>query len=129
MHMSEYTKIPADQIDLTILDRITEADVCMWVAARLSASRSAGLLTPDLELNCNLREYRWQENPYYDLSWTMHGPGRALAMTHATVSSAITHLRSQMADNPAEKAAEKRAEARRALEEAEALEKAAAALC
>lgn len=126
MHISSYRKITLAEIDATILDRISGAEVEMWLAARLMKIRGEGVVAHDLEAEADYRAYGSEH--YLDTNWTIHGPGRALAMTHRTVEDAVAHLRSQLHNDPAGQAAEKRAEAKRLLAEAEELSTVAASL-
>lgn len=119
MHISEHRKIELQEIDASILERITEDQVCLWLAARLAKIRESGLKV-DLYLACNFRNYYGGKEQYYDADWTMHGYGE-VAMSHKTIDSACEEMREIVAGNPREKAAAKRREAQRLLREAEDL--------
>lgn len=126
MHMSERREITVSQIDHAILERISEDEIGMWLVARLHNIRAAGLLANNLTVDTDDRSHFRSPEPYLNVSFTMHGAGK-VAMTHRTIDSAITELREQIMDNPKARAAKMRAEARRALEQADEIEAAAAA--
>lgn len=114
--MNDHRKIELKEIDAAILDRISEDEVCLWMAARLAKIRESGL-NADLNLDVDFRTYYGGKEQYYDAAWTMHGYGE-VAMAHRTIASACDELRERVAGNPREKAAKKRAEAERLLREA-----------
>ena len=119
MHIREYRKIKPQEVDSSILERISEDEICLWMAARLAKIRESGL-NVDLQLKCNFRDYYGGKEQYYDADWTMHGYGE-VAMTHKTIDSAVRELREIVAGNPRQKAEQKRAEAQRLIKEAEEL--------
>ena len=119
MHIREYRKIKLQEIDRSILERISEYEICLWLAARLAKIRESGLKV-DLHLKCNFRDYYGGKEQYYDADWTMHGYGE-VAMFHRTIDSACEEMREIVAGNPCQKAEQKRAEAQRLIKEAEEL--------
>lgn len=121
MKMSEYNQTKLAEIDHTILDRITLADLQMWMVAKMAALREAGLPIHDLALNVNFRHYCRRDEPYYDTSWSGHAAGEC-CLSQRTPERVAEHLREEIGGNPREKASRVRAEAARLIREAEALE-------
>lgn len=121
MHISERVEVKIAAIDPTILERISEHEVGMWLVARLAQLRGT-VRANNIQLEADHRT--WAKEEYYDFNWSLHGVGE-IAMTHKSTESAARDLRERIMGNPTDKAAQKRAEARRALAEAEELEAAA----
>ena len=119
MHIREYRKIKPQEVDSSILERISEDEICLWMAARLAKLREDGL-SVNIDLRVNFRSYYGGNEQYYDVGWTLHGYGE-VAMTHKTIDSAVRELREIVACNPRQKAEQKRAEAQRLIKEAEEL--------
>jgi len=117
--MSEYIKHEISGLDMTILDRITEAEITEWMCARMHAAREAG--TPIGSMDCEVwhRDYRRPE-AYYDTKFGGHAVGKCAS--GQTSAEMIAELKEKVANNPRERAREKRDEARRAMAEAEKLE-------
>lgn len=115
MHISSYTKIVTP--DTSTLERVSENDVMMWIAAKLSELRPA---VDNIQLQGCIRNYR-NEPPYADVSWTMHGADK-VAMTHKSTASCYEHLCQELSDNPKQRAAEARMKAARLMKEAEEIE-------
>ena len=115
MHISSYTKIVTP--DDAILERITEDDVMMWMAAKLAYLRPAA---DNIQLQVCVRNYR-NEPPYADVSWTMHGADK-VAMTHKSTASCFDHLCQELRDNPKQRASEARRKAALLVKEAEEIE-------
>lgn len=126
MHMSERREITVSKIDHTILERISEDEICMWLVARFHKIAELGNFATSLSIDVHDRSHYRAPEPYLDVSFTMHGADK-VAFVHRTIDSAVADLHEQLLDNPKARAAKKRAEARRALEQADAIEAAAAA--
>lgn len=114
--MSNYIEIESP--DMTILDRISEADAAMWMAAKLKQLREK-LRCHNLQCSADYRTYR--PNGYFDVSWTMHGLDK-VALTHRTIESAAKELEQELLDNPKRRAAEAKRKAQELLKEAAELE-------
>ena len=121
MQMSEYNQTKLAEIDHAILDRITLADVQMWMVAKMAALREAGLPIHDLALNVNFRHYCRRDEPYYDTSWSGHAAG-ACSLSMRTPERVAAELREEIGGNPREKARQARMQAEQLLRQAEALE-------
>ncbi len=106
----------------SILDRISEREVCNWMIAKMEQLRAGsipGLHYIDLSVHENGRE------PY--CSWGAQGCGEC-AVSHKTLDEAAKQLRDDIMDSPASKASAKRRAAKSLMEEAEQLEKIAATI-
>ena len=66
--MNDYLKIPKP--DATILERISEADVTMWIAARLAQLRETTPQIYNLQTEADSRKYRNDES--YGVNWSVH---------------------------------------------------------
>lgn len=117
--MSEYKKHLIEEIDLTILDRITEAEVAAWMAARMVQIREAGCPIESMDCEVWHRRY-YSKEEYYDTKFGGHALGKCAG--DQTSAAMVTELREKCANNPRERAREKRDEARRAMAAAEKLE-------
>lgn len=105
-----------------ILSRISEQEIGLWMAAKCHQLRESGLGTlNNFQASIDLRSFRRAEEPYYDVSWTMHAV-EALALSHDSIRSAELEIRTLIADDPEKKSRDKKAQARRLLEEAEQLD-------
>lgn len=104
---------------LEILDRITEVDVALWMAAKLHSIRLATKLPIyHIVLNAWRREYKDQP---YDMDWSMHAPD-VCVINHGKIESAVAEIREIILGDPKGKAAEKRRQAAALLQEAAQLE-------
>lgn len=116
--MSEYLKHEISVLDMTILDRITEAEINEWMCAKMHAAREAG--TPIGSMDCEVWHRRYRDQEYYDTKFDGHALGKC---AHGKTSGEmLAELKEKVANNPRERAREKRDEARRAMAEAEKLE-------
>lgn len=115
--MNDYLKIPKP--DATILERISEADVTMWIAARLAQLRETTPQIYNLQTEADFRKYRDEE--YYDVNWSGHALDKC-ALTHTTVESMAKELRQELLGNPKARAAEAKRKAAALMKEAEELE-------
>lgn len=115
--MSRYLKIPT--VDMTILERITEADATMWIAARLAKIRETTPQCNNLQLEADFRQYR--DEQYYDANFAGHGLDKC-ALTHPSVESMHAELREELLGNPKARARENKRKAAVLLKEAEELE-------
>jgi len=114
MHISTYLEV---QPSTEILDRITEREVMLWLAARLDKLRAESKL-PIYHMDVSV----WQRaNRPYDVSWNMHAPD-ICALTHETIESALLEVREKLLGDPRGRAKAKRREAKALLEEAAELE-------
>lgn len=122
MHIAARILIP--NLNPSILDQITEAQVVEWMAAKLDQIRNeSGLPIHNFDVEVWRREYTEYK---YDASWSLHA-GPCCALTHKTIASAVEEARQELLGNPKEKADEARRKAKALLEEAETMEKLAAA--
>lgn len=112
-------KIELEDLDETILERISEQDAQMWMAVRLKKLKESIPCASSLELQADFRHYG--SGDYYDTDFSGHALN-VCALTHQNVSSVEKELREKLLDNPAEKAEEKRRKARIMIQEAEKLE-------
>lgn len=112
-------------VDMSILNRITEEDVCMWLAAQMQNLRNQGVPIGHVDVACWFRDYR--DGKYYDTCFNGHDPGHCLgwALTHPTLNGVARELRRKALGDPSKTAECKRREARALLKEAEELEQAA----
>lgn len=115
--MSNYLKIPT--VDMTILDRISDADATMWIAARLAKLREKMPQCSNIQLQADFRNYRPES--YYDASWAGHALDKC-ALSHNSVESMRQELHQELHNNPKARASEARSKAQRLLKEAEELE-------
>ncbi len=118
MSIRDETK-PQLGIDMTILDRISEADVEQWMTARLLRLRAEGRLHRYMTLSV----WYWECDtpPQYETSWTVfgcgkHGSGPTIEFADAAVTNHLLH-KARIDANKA------RREAARLLEQADALDK------
>lgn len=126
MHMSEYRRIDTDKIDATILDRVSEADVQMWLAAKIMAIRGGvAPLLGHMEFDVWFRSYWGGKEQYLDCSINLSGAGGS-AHTHKSIESALRDYLLQAADNPDEKAKKHRQKAESHIDQAKRLEELAA---
>lgn len=109
MHYSEYREIDPARIDRAILDRVSEEDVVMWLAAKLVELRGATAGLSRLEFEVHHRSY---SNEHYDFNCSVSGVG-CHAMTHKSLASALADARLQIAKNPDDKARKHREKAAR----------------
>lgn len=118
--MSEHRKTEVKDIDLTILERISEADVVAWMVAKMHHLRGTSDPTfYHLDLDCWRRDYYRETS--YDTSFGVSLAG-GRGFTHPTVESALVAARLEQANQPLERAKKKRAKARDLNEEAATLE-------
>ena len=121
MQMPEYTPTKLAEIDHSILDRITQADLQMWLVAKMAALREAGVPIHYLSLSVDFRHYCRRDEPYYDTSWSGHAAGECCLWKRSPELVAGT-LSEEIGGNPREKARKARMEAEQLLRQAEALE-------
>ena len=122
MHIRSYHKLQPEAVPDDILTQITEAQVVLWLAARLQRLRADGIPTEQIALEVWFRD--WTHDVHLDACWNLHTRS-CLAITHPTVASAVLEIRREMADRPAERAAEMKRKARELLAEAAELDAAA----
>lgn len=115
--MNSYLKIPT--VDMTVLDRISETEVAMWIAARLAKLRGTTPQCNNLQLEADFRQYRDEE--YHDVNWSGHALDKC-ALTHTTVESMHAELRQELLGNPKARAIEAKRKAAALMKEAEQLE-------
>lgn len=112
--MSSYKDIP--NIDATILDRITEADVEMWMAAKIQSLRT-DVPAHHLAVSVNFAAGR---RPEIYSSWNFHA-GDKCAM-EASIGNCRRIVKEELLNNPKKRAAEFRRKAAVLLKEAAELE-------
>ena len=115
--MSTYLKI--ETVDMTILERISEADVTMWMACALAKLRETMPQCSNLQLQSDFRHYGGEH--YYDACWAGHALDKC-AITHPSIESMHQELHQELHKNPKARALEARSKAQRLLKEAEELE-------
>ncbi|PAW76803.1 MAG: hypothetical protein B9S32_13780 [Verrucomicrobia bacterium Tous-C9LFEB] len=106
-----------EQLDLTILDRVSEADVQHWLLATLHLLRNELSQLTTLDLNVS----RYEGCDSYRFGVGAHGGGKC-SVGERDVAAAISELRVELYNRPDEKAREKREAAARLLREAAELE-------
>ena len=115
--MSGFKRI--ENIDASILDRITEDDVTMWIAAKLQQTRET--LPQASSLGVNLHRFNFCHDDHISADWGMHAADKCSG-TSPTVNAALKAVRDELMDHPARRAAEARRKAKDLLEEAAQLE-------
>lgn len=115
--MSDFKTI--EPVDASILDRITEADVEMWMAARLQQVRETLPAASRLDFNASFR-YFCKVKDYY-VHWGIHAADKCSG-TSPSSAAAFKTVRDALLDNPKARAAEARRKAKDLLDDAEKLE-------
>lgn len=115
--MSDFKQIEA--IDATILDRITEADALMWVAARLQQLRET--LPAVSSLGLDVHYFQFCREEHCSASWGIHAADKCSG-TSPDVATAFRTVRDELMNNPQRRAAEARRKAKDLMEEAAQLE-------
>lgn len=111
-----YTDIPTAAIDLGILDRITEDEIRLWIAAKMYQTRAGGLAVHCLSIAVNI--ISTHTPPTYS-NWTAHvGDGYCEAL--ATLDETLEQLREKFG-SPERRSAEMRRKAERLLMQADEL--------
>jgi hypothetical protein len=123
---SEYVEVEPQSVDLSILERFTEADVARWMIARMCKMRASGVPVSTIDLRAHYRSYGTSlassNNEHYDYVFN----GHALDVCVLTVGSTDrleAELRNLVSGDTRGRAEKKRLEAKRLLEEAAELEK------
>ena len=114
--MSDWKRI--ENLDRSILERITEDDVVMWMAAKLDSVRGQ-LPVSCVQLMANFRDYR--NDAHYDVNWGMHAADKCTG-TQPNTESCIATLKQELLDNPKKRAEAARWKAKELLKEAAELE-------
>lgn len=114
--MSDWKRV--ENVDGSILERITEAEVIMWMAAKLAAVRGT-LPASCISVMANFRKYGADE--YYDVNWGMHAADKYTG-TQPDTACCVKRLKEELLDNPKSRAEEARRKAKQLLKEAEELE-------
>lgn len=115
--MSDWKRI--ENIDASILDRITEDEVTMWIAARLQQIREN--LPQASCLGVNVHRFNFCHDPHISADWGMHAADKCSG-TSPSVAAALKAVRDELMDHPAKRAAEARRKAKDLLEEAAEIE-------
>lgn len=109
-------------VDLEILNRISLAEIEQWFVAKIHSIREQGLPIQNLDIQVWHRD--WKNAAPYHTQWSVHAVGKGV--WNGSLDEVLRGIRDELLGHPEKRAAAKRAEARRALEEAEQIEKAAA---
>lgn len=104
--------------DISILDRLTEAEVRQWMVAKLAQLQTRAFPAHVLEVTSWFRDYK--DDSHFDIGWNIHAAGEC-AMAD-TLDHCVSAIKEQLSGDPESKAAEKRREAKRLLAEAEAFD-------
>ena len=115
--MSDWKRI--ENIDASILERISEDDVTMWIAARLEQIRET--LPQAVALGVKLHRFNFARDAHINADWGMHAADKCSG-TSPSVAAALKNVRDELMDHPAHRAAEARRKAKDLLEEAAQLD-------
>ena len=114
--MSDFKRI--ETLNADILHRISEAEVCEWLAAKLQLLRGQ-LPISCVQLTANFRNYR--NDTHYDVHWGMHAADKCTG-TQPDTKSCMDTLKQELLDNPRKRAEMARWKAKELLKEAAELE-------
>lgn len=126
MTASEYVEVEPQDVDLLILDRITEDDVAKWLIARLCKMRAGGVPVSHIDLQVWYRNYGTSfaspVNEHFDYTFNGHALDSCV-LTMGSTARVEEELRNLVNGDAQGRANRKRLEAKRLLAEAEELEK------
>lgn len=115
--MSDWKRI--ENIDPSILDRISEDDVTMWIAARLQQVREK--FPQASSLGVTLHRFNFCRDDRISADWSMHAADKCSG-TSPTIAAALKTVRDELMNHPERRAAEARRKAKDLLEEAAQLD-------
>lgn len=116
--MTNWRRIESEEVDQSILERISEDDVQKWLAAKFRELSATGL--PLTVMSVDLWPRRRGSGEYFDSGFNIHAID---AISHLpSMARAIEDIRTQLLGDPARVAAEKKRLARELLAEADKLD-------
>lgn len=107
-----------DAVDMSILGRITENEVELWMAAKLQSIRESGTKINSMSIATTPRD--WAPSPHIDTQWCLHAADKCDMGTSIDVT--LSRLIEQVKNNPHKRAIEARQKAARLIKTAEAIE-------